>query len=192
MQSSRTFQFSAFPRTNIPGFIKDLKTYNKIIKSYKDSNSINKERQVWWKIRPHIEYGTVEFRVCDIQISLNRTEMIVALVQALVHSIVSKNDFIEKDYNYEFLQDGLWKSVRYGLDCNVIDPYDEKIISMKTMIKKMLNYSKDSLRYFNSLYVEEYIEDILVNGPESYKQLKIYNESGFRGLKKYFIDVNNW
>jgi len=192
MHSSRTFQFSSFPRTNIPAYIEDLSAFNKIIDLHKKANSISKDRQIWWKIRPHIEYGTVEFRVCDIQLSLERTEMLVALVQALVRTIIKNEDFMNSDYNYELLQDGLWKSSKFGINSLIIDPQDEKIISMKAMIKKMLNYSNNSLKYFNTEHIISYVNEVLENGSESTKQLELYDEYGFTGLKSYLTDSGNW
>ena len=191
MHSSRTFQFSTFPRTNIAGHIKDLKSYEKLLKLYKQSNSIAKDRQVWWKIRPHIEYGTVEFRVCDVQLSLQNTAMLISLVQALVHAIIEKKDF-DNDYNYEILQDGLWKSARFGIDTLVIDPLDEHVITMKKMIENMLDYCSDSLDFFETKDNTEIIYEVFDSGPESYKQLDFYKSHDFDGLKKYLIDNNNW
>jgi len=192
MHSSRTFQFSTFPRTNIPAYINNLSEYNKLVQLYKDTKSIEKDRQIWWKIRPHIEYGTVEFRVCDVQLSLKNTEMIVALVQALVHTIVNDDMSTKSDYNYEILQDGLWKSSKYGIDCLIVDPLDEKNINMKTMIKKMLNYCKDSLEYFNTTHIIETVNLILKDGSESYVQLGLYEKGGFSKLKQHLLDSDNW
>lgn len=191
MHSSRTFQFSTFPRTNIPAHINDLKSYEKLLDLYKKSNSIAKDRQVWWKIRPHIEYGTVEFRVCDIQGSLENTEMLISLVQSLVHAIIENKDF-NNNYDYEVLQDGLWKSARYGLDAMVIDPMDNQIISMKKMIENMLDYCSKSLNYFGAKNVTDYVHRTIDYGTESSKQLDIYAKHGFAGLQKYLIDCNNW
>ena len=192
MHSSRTFQFSAFPRTNIPGYIKSLSEYNNLVQLYKDTKSIEKDRQIWWKIRPHIEYSTVEFRVCDVQLSLEKTEMIVALIQALVHTIVNDTSSLKADFNYEILQDGLWKSSKYGIECLVIDPLDEKNINMRTMIKKMLNYCKDSLEFFNTTHILETVNLILSDGSESYTQLKVYEKGGFKKLKQHLLNSDNW
>ena len=85
MLSSRTFQFGAFPRTNIPGTFKSFAHFERVLDTYLKMGSINLPRQIWWKIRPHGAYGTVEFRICDVQRSLKRTEMLVALSQALSH-----------------------------------------------------------------------------------------------------------
>ena len=59
MQSSRTFQFGLFPRTNIAHELKNMDEYNKIIDNYIKSESISKPRQIWWKIRPHLDFGTL-------------------------------------------------------------------------------------------------------------------------------------
>ena len=77
MQSSRTFQFSTFPRTNIPSYISSIKEYYSLIDKFIQTNSIEKPRQIWWKIRPHIDYGTVEFRMCDAQRSIKRNKAII-------------------------------------------------------------------------------------------------------------------
>ena len=188
MQSSRTFQFSAFPRTNIPAFINNLDEYKKLVELYVKSGSIEKNRQIWWKIRPHIEYGTVEFRINDIQRSIKNTEMLIALCQALVHTIISNEDFINKDYNYEILLDALWKSAKFGIKGNAVDPLDLELLSVKDMIKKMLNYCENSLKYFNNMHVVNYVDNILEFGTESEEQLKIFKSGGFNSLKKFLIE----
>ncbi len=87
MHSSRTFQFGIFPRTNILHNIKDIKNYNSIVNNLTKSKAIGKPRHLWWKIRPHLEYDTIEFRMCDIQNSLINTKMLIDIIQALVHRI---------------------------------------------------------------------------------------------------------
>ena len=188
MHSSRTFQFSTFPRTNIPGYIKNLKEYNDLVDLYIKSGSIEKNRQIWWKIRPHIEYNTVELRVCDIQRSIRNTELLIAITQALVRTIIIEEDFIKEDYNYEVLQDGLWKSAKYGLNAKIIDPYTLNVLSVKNMIKIMLNYCDGSLKYFNNNHIKNYVNNIIKSGSESIEQLEVYKKDGFPGLRKYLID----
>ena len=88
LRSSRTFQFGVFPRTNIPVLFKNFKEYKNVINKYLEANTIEKPRQIWWKIRPHIDFGTIEFRICDAQRSLSNIEMLAALAQALVYTAV--------------------------------------------------------------------------------------------------------
>ena len=188
MKSSRTFQFGLFPRTEIPVFLKSFSEYNDIINKFTETGSIVKPRHIWWKIRPHIEFNTVEFRVCDAQRGLKNIEMIIGIVQALVRTIDVNEDF-NHNYQYEYLTDSLWKASSNGLDSTIIDPYDNKIITMKDMVRKMLDYCNDSLKYFGNIHVRKTVENILNQGTESDKQLEIFDKFGMDYLKKYLIET---
>ena len=186
MRSSRSMQFGVFPRTNIPIEFNNFEDYIKLIDLYSKCDSIMKPRQIWWKIRPHIEFNTVEFRVCDAQRGLENIEMIIGIVQALVRTINVNEDF-NHNYQYEYLTDSLWKASSNGLDSTIIDPYDNKIITMKDMVRKMLDYCNDSLKYFGNIHVRKSVENILHQGTESDKQLEIFDKFGMDYLKKYLI-----
>jgi len=190
MKSSRTFQFGNFPRTNILHTIKDSDEYKNIINKLKLSNSIEKPRHLWWKIRPHFEYGTIEFRICDIQRSMKRTEMIIALTQALVRQLYIDyhNNKVLNNYNMEFLNDSLWKVSRNGINCNIVCPFTEKTISIKKMIDSMLQYIYPSLLYFGTDYVTKSVKEIMNANTEADIQLDIHDKFGFHGLNKYLIN----
>jgi len=187
MLSSRTFQFGLFPRTEIPSFLKSYKDYEDLIDKYIKTGTIAKSRQIWWKIRPHYEFNTIEFRVCDVQRSLKNTEMIIGIVQSLVRTIVKNNDY-DFDYCYEYLTDALWKASSKNLSSNIIDPYNNQILTMKEMINNMILYCKDSLEYFGNMHIINSVNNILKNGTEANMQLSIYNEHGFKKLKKYLMN----
>ena len=112
--------------------------------------------------------------------------MLIAVVQALVHEMLV-NKVKYNNYNYEFLLDGLWKSARYGIQSKIIDPYDNKVISMEKMIKRMINYITQSLKYFNNYNVINIIEGIISNGNEASYQLKEYNSKNIKQLKSFLI-----
>ena len=187
MESSRTFQFGIFPRTNILHKIESYEEYCNIKNKLIESNSIAKPRHIWWKIRPHFEYNTIEFRVCDIQRSLQRTKMFIALTQALVHSIV-ENEVSIKSFNMEFLNDSIWKASTKGISSRIIDPFTENIITMKDMIKKLLDYVEPSLVFFNNQDVIETVNEILSDKTESQKQIEVFNKHGFDGLKSFLVN----
>ena len=190
MQSSRTFQFGIFPRTNIAHNINNMKEYQNIINNYIASGSISKPRQIWWKIRPHIDFGTVEFRIFDVQRSLENTKMIVAICQALVHKIYKdlKDGKNTHDYNMEYLNDGLWKAASKGLNSTIINPINEKLISMKDMVNSLLEYIYPSLVYFGTENIQKTIENILINGTEADQQIKVFNKFDLNNVKKYLIE----
>lgn len=188
MCSSRTLQFNSFPRTEIPNYIHSYKEYLNIIDNYIKSDSIEKPRQIWWKIRPHIEYGTIEFRMCDAQRSLANVKMLAGLAQALVHTIYKKDDYTNCLYKNEYLNDSLWKASRFGLQSKIIDPGTEKIIDMIDFVETMYSYCSDSLNYFKNKDIIQRIKYLLKNNTEYHRQMNIYNAGGMNELKKFLID----
>ena len=154
------------------------------------TNSIQKPRQIWWKIRPHLDYGTLEYRICDVQRSLKKTKMIVALTQALVHSYDQKvrlNKNVQ-DMNYEILNDVFWKATRYSFDTLVTDPYDGQLLTLKDYIFKMVDNIYPSLEELNNTDVIDTITSILEYGTEADEQLSYEKKYGINKLLIFLMD----
>ena len=189
-KSSRTMQFGAFPRTNIPVKIDSFDSYFNLVRTLEETNSIQKPRQVWWKIRPHLDYGTLEYRICDVQRSLKRTKMLVALVQALVHSydtMVMYNNNLE-DMNYEILNDAFWKATRFDFNSKVTDCFDGKRLTLKDYVYKMIDTIHLSLSELGNGDVLETLDDIVENGTEADNQIEYERKNGKNKLLFYLID----
>jgi len=190
--SSRTLQFGTFPRTNIPPAFHDFAEYEALINKMIESGAIQKPRQIWWKIRPHVDYGTIEFRVCDIQNSLERTRFFIALSQALVGQTL--RDFragnMEPVLNIEYLNDALWKANRFGLDCDIIGPSTGNVLSMRDVISHMMEYATPVAEELGTLEYLETVEDILVTGNEAQHQLRLYEEfdQDITKLHRYLLE----
>ena len=190
-RSSRTMNFGNFPRTHIPPKIESSEDFMKLIAVLKESKSINKDRHIWWKIRPHTDFGTIEFRMCDAQRSITRVKMLAAICQALVYqsSLDLKNNILQEDYNYELLLDSLWKACRFSLDAKISNFNDDKgIISIRNTVLDMINYIEDALNHFDNLEIIQTVEDILLNGTEHDLQLKHLNDYDIEDLKIYLMD----
>ena len=190
MESSRIFQFGIFPRTNILHYLESYEAYENIRKKLTLAHSIKTPGHLWWKIRPHFEFSTIEFRICDIQRSLLNTKMIIAITQALVHTLYNDINTTKtfKTYNMEFLNDGIWKAATKGMNSIMINPHNEEIISMKDMVYAMLDYIRPSLIYFSNENVIDIVEQIINGKTEAQKQVDIYNKFGFEGLKNFLVE----
>jgi len=190
LKSSRTFQFGVFPRTNIPVRFNDFNEYEALINKYLATKTIEKPRQIWWKIRPHVDFGTIEFRICDTQRSIRKLEMLTALSQALVYQAVIdyNNNCLLDSFNMEYLYDGLWKACRFPFSVNMIDPETYDISTLLEQIDKMISYAHESLLYFNNAHIIQEVDKICKQGTEGDDQMKVYNKSGFEGLKIYLMD----
>jgi carboxylate-amine ligase len=190
MLSARTFQFGAFPRTNVPGTFRDFEHFRQVLETYLAMESIHLPQQIWWKIRPHAGYGTVEFRVSDVQRSLRRTEMLVALGQAICHRIVKelRSNHLQQDFELEYINDALWKATRFGFDARVVDPGDHQIITMAELVEKMVAYVRPSLTELGTENTVATVEEVLEFGSEAREQLAVHVREGFAGLKAMLMD----
>ena len=190
MRSSRSMQFGAFPRTNIPEFFGSLSKYISYTQMLTKTNSIIKSRHIWWKIRPHLDYKTLEFRVCDAQRSLENIRVFSSLCRALVHT--AYNEYINiklfEKLSVEFLNDSLWKASRFDFNSLIYDEVSDDVISMKNFIQKMYNYCYESLKLFGDEDIINRIEFLLENGTECDEQITVYKKQKFDGLKLLLID----
>ena len=189
-KSARTMQFGAFPRTNIPPYFESYSHYEKMVSNYLKIDSISKSRQIWWKLRPHMDFGTIEFRMLDAQRSLVKTKMFIALAQALVYQTSEdyKNKKLNEVFSSEFLADSLWKASRFDFNAKIIDANSNTVVSMEDKIREMVEYASPALADFGNTEILSTINDILKNGSESDVQLDIFESEGMDGLKQYLMD----
>ena len=189
MRSSRTMQFGAFPRTNIPKNFNSLTEYDNYVNKLLEIESISKNRHIWWKIRPHLDYKTLEFRVCDAQRSLKNVRMLSSLCRALVYTayIEYKKNKLVENLSVEFLNDSLWKASRFDFNSLIYDEASNSNMSMNNFIEKMYNYCYNSLEIFGDEDIIEQINHILKMGSECDDQINIYNKEGIDGLKLYLM-----
>ena len=190
MLSSRTFQFGAFPRTNIPETFRSFEHFCHVMDTYIKMGSITKPRQIWWKIRPHGFYGTVEFRISDVQRSLTRTRMLVALSQAICHTIVRElsEDLLQQHFEMEFLNDAVWKATRFGFDARLADPDTHEIMTMAEMVEKMVEYVRPSLLELGTDDIIPTVESVLETGSEAQEQLRVCAKGGLEAVKQMLMD----
>ncbi len=190
MRSSRTMQFGAFPRTNIPNHYKDLVDYKKYNEKLIETKSISKNRHVWWKLRPHLDYKTLEFRVCDAQRSLENVRILSSLSRALAYKsfIEYKKGNLFENLSVDFLNDSLWKASRFGFDSLIYDEVSDRVLTIRESIILMYEYCYDELVIFGDEDIKKGMELILDNGTECDDQINIFNKDGFEGLKLYLIN----
>jgi len=188
--SSRCFQFGTFPRTNIPATFKSYEEYETLVNRLIDIGSIEKPRQIWWKIRPSMDFGTIEFRIFDIQRSLERTKLITALSQALVYQAYqdSLSGTLIEDLPMEYLDDGLWKAIRFRFDSKIVDPVKFDTITMRDFILRLFDYVTPALNHFWNHEILQVGHQILQNGSEADEQIRIFNQKGMPALLKFLMD----
>jgi carboxylate-amine ligase len=136
---------------------------------------INSVKDLWWDVRPHPGFGTVEIRVCDIPINFKEIIALVALIQALVVTLIKLDP--HQDTHIQILQSNKWQAARYGLDGVFVDPITFEKLSMRKAIENLYTLVEPEI---TSLGAKKYfytLEKILNTGTGSDKQRKLYTSS---------------
>jgi carboxylate-amine ligase len=124
LHSARTQAFTkSFPRCGIPDVFGSWAEYRRYIELLLATNSIIEYTQVWWSVRPHFAFGTVEVRICDAQTTAAESDALASLIVACVAQATRDEDEGRPipDHPRRLLEENLWRAIRYGQDGRMID-----------------------------------------------------------------------
>jgi len=124
LHSARTQSFTkSFPRCGVPDPFGGWRAYREYIEFLRDTNSIVEFTQVWWSVRPHFSFGTVEVRICDAQATAQESEALAAMMVACIAQATREVDegvpFL--DPAPRLIEENMWRAIRFGLDGRLID-----------------------------------------------------------------------
>jgi glutamate---cysteine ligase / carboxylate-amine ligase len=179
-KSFRTKVFDKFPRTGIPDAFESIEAYDNYINLLIKTNCIDNAKKIWWDLRVHPFFDTVEFRICDVPMTVDETITIAALFQAIcakIYKLKSKNlNFIQ--YSRALLNENKWRAGRYGIEGHLIDFGKEEEVNTRVLIYELLDFVDDVLDDLGSRHRVAYIHKMLENGTGADRQLKVYEETG--------------
>jgi len=124
LASARTQSFTkSFPRCGVPDAFGGWKAYREYIEFLKRTASIVEFTQVWWSVRPHFSFGTVEVRICDAQSTAGESDALAALMVACIAQAVRDVDegVRNEDLPPRLIEENIWRAIRFGLDGRLID-----------------------------------------------------------------------
>ena len=180
LKSYRAKVFDKFPRTNIPDYFPSWGEYENFIKLLIKTNCIDNAKKIWWDIRPHPNFPTLEVRICDVPMRADETIAITALIQATMVKLWrlhSKNQSF-RIYPRALLMENKWRAARYGIDGKIIDFGKETEVPVRDLILEYLDLIDDVVDELGSREEINYIHRMLENGTGADRQLRIYQETG--------------
>ncbi len=184
LKSYRCKVFDKFPRTNIPDYFPSWGEYENFIKLLIKTNCIDNAKKIWWDIRPHPFFNTLEFRVCDIPMRADETVALAALIQATVaklYKLYTANQGFRL-YRRALIMENKWRAARYGLDGKLIDFGKQKEVPARDLVHEYLDFVDDVVDELDSREELNYIHEILERGSGADRQLRVFQETG--DLKK--------
>ncbi|HKQ50911.1 MAG TPA: carboxylate-amine ligase [Pyrinomonadaceae bacterium] len=179
LKSYRSEVFKKFPRTDIPDHFDSYPSFQRYVNLLLETKCIQNPKKIWWDIRPHPNFPTLEFRICDIPTRVDDTIAIAALFQAIVAKLtqlINKNLGFRL-YRRMLIQENKWRAVRYGLEGKLIDFGKQKEVPVRDLILELLEFVDDVLDDLGSRKEVEHIHTILERGTSADEQLKVYRET---------------
>lgn len=180
LKSYRTKVFEKFPRTNIPEVFETPAEFDDYVRILVKTNCIDNGKKIWWDVRPHPFFDTIEFRVCDVPMRVDETVALAALIQALCAKLFNlrERNLGWRTYRRAFLLENKWRASRYGIEGKLIDFGKEIEVPFRDLAEEMLAFVDDVVDELGSRQEIQAIRWILENGTGADRQLAVYRESG--------------
>ena len=178
-KSYRIKIFERFPRTGIPDIFESLSDYEDYIKLLIKTNCIDNPKRVWWDIRLHPFFDTLEWRVCDIPMRVDETIALAALMQAVTAKLYKlfKQNLGFRIYKTRLLNENRWRAARYGIQGKLIDFGKQEEVPLVDLVEELLEFVDDEVDELGSRKEIEYIRQIMKMGTGADRQKKVWEET---------------
>ncbi len=183
-KSYRCKVFERFPRTNIPDVFANWAEYETFVDLLVKTHCIDNGKKIWWDIRPHPFFDTLEVRVCDIPMRLDETLAIAALIQAtmaMLYQLHASNKSY-RIYGRALIMENKFRASRYGIQGKLIDFGKEEEVPVRELMLEYLELIDPVVDELGSRDEISYIHKMLEMGTGADRQLKVFEETG--DLKK--------
>ncbi len=182
LKSYRAVVWKRFPRSGLPDAYATWDDFNRYVQTLINTGCIDNGKKIWWDIRPHPFFNTIEFRIFDMPATLNDVIGIAALCQALVARLswLHQHGMAAHIFPRSLLDENKWRAMRYGLDADIVDFGANRTLSMRNAIHELLNFVDDvadDLGTHNELlYIRTLLDDPRGTGAD--RQIAIYQQTG--------------
>jgi carboxylate-amine ligase len=183
LKSYRSVVFQSLPRTGIPhSFISwgDYKNYEIMLERVGAFGKLDKRAKIWWDLRPHPIYSTLEFRISDICTNVDDCICIAALFQAICAKLLKlrQQNMGWRQYRHVHITENKWRAVRYGIEGELIDFGIQQSVPFRTLAHELIELVDDVVDDLGSREEVDHVHTILANGTSADKQLRVYAENG--------------
>ena len=180
LKSYRSVIWSRFPRTGIPPDFTSWDEFQNFVDLLVRTGSIDDGKKIWWDLRPHVFYPTIEFRVCDATTRVDETLCLAALTQAICAKLLKlrrQNQGFRK-YQPNLINENKWRAIRHGLQGSLIDFGKQKEVPMRDLALELVEFVDDVVDELGSRKEISYVNTLLEEGTSADRQLRVFRETG--------------
>ncbi len=183
LKSYRSVVFERLPRTGIPHSFNSWNEYKKYESTLGKVGSFGKSdtlAKIWWDIRPHPVFDTLEFRITDICTTVDECVCIAALFQAICAKLIKlrRQNLSWRHYRHMHITENKWRAVRYGVQGELIDFGIEEAVPFHFLMEELLELLDDVVDDLGSRKEVEFVRTILKEGTSADRQIAVYRQHG--------------
>jgi glutamate---cysteine ligase / carboxylate-amine ligase len=190
LKSFRTTVFRRFPRTGIPDHFGAWSDYEEYVNLLIKLRSIDNAKKIWWDLRPHPTFGTLEFRICDVPTAPHASIAIAALAQAIIVKLsrLRERNLGFRRYHRALIEENKWRAARWGIDGKLIDFGKREEVPMRDLALELLAFVDDVVDDLGSRREVEYVRKILSDGTSAERQVQVYQQTGdLRAVTQWLV-----
>lgn len=178
-KSFRSKVFDKFPRTGIPDHFNSAAEYDSYVDLLVKTGCIDNGKKIWWDLRLHPFFDTLEFRVCDIPMRVEETIALAAVMQAVIVKLfkLMKSNLGFREYRKALISENKWRASRYGIEGKLIDFGKEEEVDVRMLIHELLMFIDDVVDELGSREEISKVFKILDHGTGADRQLRVFQET---------------
>ena len=178
-KSYRSLIFEDMPRTGISDIYPTAGDYDALVHTLVNTGCIPDASKIWWDVRPHHAYPTLEFRVCDLCTQMDEAIAIAAIFQALVLWLwkLRSQNLTFRVYPRDLISENRWRAARHGLDGKMLDLGKGIEVPTRQLVQELLDLIRDELDELGTAKYVKPIDDMLIHGTSADRQLKVFDDN---------------
>lgn len=179
LQSYRSVIFEDLPRTGVPEHFSSAREYDRYVQTLVKTGCIEDSSKIWWDIRPHHQFPTLEFRICDCTTKVDEVIAIAALLQALVAKLIRlrRSNQTWRIYRRGLIAENKWRALKDGIDGKLIDLGKECEVPVRALMLELLELVDDVLDELGTRKEVEYIHTMLEQGTSADRQRACFEQT---------------
>lgn len=184
LMSNRCQIFKRFPRTGIPDAFESYEQFESFVKLLVRTNCIDNGKKIWWDVRVHHQFETVEIRICDMPTNIEHTVAVVALTQAIMAKLylMYRRNTAWRTYPRAMLEENKWRALRYGTGSAMIDFGMSEERPFRDLANELIGFCSETLDIFGTQKHMDVIRKLADGGTSAHRQVEVYEET--KDLKK--------
>ncbi len=179
LKSYRSVVFENLPRSGLPPYFESWSDYTESIDTMVETGCIDEPTKIWWDVRPHPKFPTLEFRVADICTTIEETLCVTGLLVALVGKLIKlrRSNLAWRRYRRHLINENKWRAVRFGVNGHLLDLGKRQEVPFHFLANELLEFIDDVVDEIGVRNEVDYLQTILKEGTSADRQKRVYDET---------------